>query len=225
MSEGPAAGPGRITALRFQKRNTERVNVFVEGRFALAVPAVEAARLKVGQMLDAGEMDRLRRAGRRQLAFDRAVRFLSYRPRSVQEVRRYLLDKGVDEFEAGEIIQRLMDLGYLDDREFARWWVENRSEFSPRGSYALRRELRRKGVEDEVIAAALDQCAPDAGEKIEAVARKRARRLRGEDALAFRRKLGAFLLRRGFSYESVAPVVEQLWSEREAEQGDEGDGE
>lgn len=218
--------PGQITALRFQKRNPERVNLFIDGRFAMGVPAIEAARLRVGQVLSAEEIQRLQESDAQQRAYERALKFLSYRPRSIAEVRQYLREHQVEESHGSAVIEKLLNLGYLDDQKFAQWWVENRKEFNPRGSHVIRRELLHKGVAEDIINEAIEQlgCAMDTEEEIEALARKRARRLLHEDRRTFRRKLGSFLLRRGFAYETVAPIVDRLWQEIQTIQ-DKGDEE
>ena len=208
--------PGRITALTFQKRTQDRVNLFIDDRFAMGIPAIEAARLRVGQLLDHADIERLSRLDAESRAFDRAVRFLSYRPRSEAEMRRYLHEKKVDGAVEEKIIARLIDLHYLDDREFARWWIENRTEFSPRGVHAIRQELRLKGVSHDIVGEAIERYLPEAKETVENLARRRASRLSGEDQFTFKRKLSAFLLRRGFSYEDVTPVVNSLWQEIES---------
>ncbi len=84
-----------------------------------------------------------------------AARFLEARPRSVAETRRRLLDAGYPPSLVETALARLQDLGYLDDAAFARAWVESRDRAHPRGEAALRRELARKGVSDELIAAVL----------------------------------------------------------------------
>jgi len=86
----------RITGLRFQKHTAERVNVYLDGHFAFGLPAIEAARLRVGQELSEAEIERLRALDAEQKAYDRAVRFLAFRPRSEAEVRRHLAQAGVD---------------------------------------------------------------------------------------------------------------------------------
>lgn len=84
-----------------------------------------------------------------------AARFLETRPRSVEEVRRRLLDAGFKGDVADAAIARLADLGILDDAAFARAWTEARDRARPRSARALRQELRRRGVADEVIEQAL----------------------------------------------------------------------
>jgi regulatory protein len=199
---------GTITALRFQKRNKNRVNVYLDGQFAFGLAAIEAARLRVGQALGDDDIARLQRQDKVERAHERALNFLSYRPRSEAEVRRSLHKKGVQEEVVEVVIERLTRAGMLDDREFARYWVENRLQFNPRGARALGHELRQKGVPASIIADAL------VGFDEEAAARKAseagARRLAHLEPDAFRRRLGAYLARRGFAYVVIAPLVEEM---------------
>jgi regulatory protein len=199
---------GTVTALRFQKRDKNRVNVYLDGQFAFGLAAIEAARLRVGQALGDDDIARLQRQDKVERAHGRALNFLSYRPRSEAEVRRNLHKKGVQEEVVEVVIERLTRAGMLDDREFARYWVENRLQFNPRGARALGHELRQKGVPASIIADAL------VGFDEETAARKAseagARRLAHLEPDAFRRRLGAYLARRGFSYVVIAPLVEEM---------------
>ena len=85
------------------------------------------------------------------VVLDAAARFLEVRPRSVDEVRRRLRDAGYRAELVDGAIERLTDLGMLDDEAFARAWVESRDRARPRGERALRSELRRKGVVDAIV--------------------------------------------------------------------------
>ena len=84
---------GKITALKLQKKNKERVNVFLDDEFAFAVTLTVAATLRKDQHLDDEEIEHLKQGDQRNKAYDRALRFLGYRPRSVSEVIKYLADK------------------------------------------------------------------------------------------------------------------------------------
>ncbi len=209
---------GRITSLQFQKRTDERVNVYLDGTYAFALPALEAAGLKVGQFLSDADIARLQKIDLVAKAYDRAVGFLSVRPRSTVEVRRRLQEAEVDAEVIETVIARLTEQGYLNDAEFARYWVENRQQFRPRGEQALRQELRRAGVDNEAIDASL--ASLDAGEAAYAAARPKAERLRmlaEQDPSAFKQKLGNFLLRRGFGYDVVRDVTGRLLRELKLE--------
>ncbi len=203
---------GRITALKVQKRNPRRVNVYIDGQFAFGLAAIEAMRLHVGQQLSADDIARLRADDQRQVAYDRALHFLSFRPRSQAEVERHLRDKFAPEV-VEQVIARLERAGLVDDRAFVRFWIENRDTFRPRGKRALRYELRQKGVPAALIDAALQDYDEEAAAR--RAAQDRVRKLRHLDEAAARAKLLAFLNRRGFSYATARQTVDELvahWS-------------
>jgi regulatory protein len=198
---------GKITELRFQKRNKDRVNVYIDGRFAFGLAAIEAAHLKVGQELSDADMARLQKQDEIERAYERALNFLSYRPRSKAEVRRNL-GKDVEEPIIDAVVERLMRARLLDDGEFANYWVENRVQFKPRGARALRQELWQKGIPDAVIAEALEDFdEQDAARRVAEAGARRMARLKPRD---FRRKLSGYMARRGFSYAVIKPLVEEM---------------
>jgi len=206
---------GTITALRVQKRNKQRVNVYLDGEFAFGLAAIEAAKLHRGQYLSDEDIARLREQDTRETAYERALNFLSYRPRSEAEVRRYLRNKQVPSSVQEEVVVRLTRAGLLDDHAFARYWVADRERFKPRGAYALRSELRQKGLSDAVIASALENL--DEEESAYRAAQQRAARWGHLDYQPFRRKLGAYLRRRGFAFETIETVITRVWHELQAE--------
>jgi len=206
---------GTITALKVQKRNPQRVNVYLDGRYAFGLAAIEAARLRRGQVLSDEDIEELKERDSFEKAHDRALRFLSYRPRSEAEVRRYLRGKAVSPAVEDEVIEHLTKARLLDDLAFARYWVENRESFKPRGLRMLRYELRQKGLSDESIAQALADL--DEEESAYRAALRRGRKLAHLDQASFRQKLSAYLLRRGFPYGVVNPIVERAWQKLKPE--------
>jgi regulatory protein len=166
----------------------------------------------VGQVLSEADVAGLRRRDLSERTYERALRLLSYRPRSVAEVTRYLAGKGVPEDLISETVARLSQEGLLDDKTFARLWVENRSSFRPRGLAALRSELRRKGLDEETVEDAMQGL--DEAEDAYRAAQMQALRLKGVDRETFRRRLWGYLCRRGFPYDTVRETVERLWRER-----------
>ena len=109
-------------------------------------------------------------------------------------------------------IQRLKENGFLGDEQFARDWVENRTTFRPRSKRMLAMELRQKGVAEEAIQQALDETG-DEDSLAYQTAIKYAHRLARVDWETFRKRLGAYLMRRGFSYGTIAPILRQVWDE------------
>ena len=207
-----------ITALEVQKRDQERVNVYLDGEFAFGLPILDAARLRKGQVLSEEEITALRTLDDVTRAFDRAVTLLARRPYSTAEIRRYLESKEIAPPVIEEALANLIRLGYLDDRAFVQYWIENRERFRPRGPRALQFELRQKGIPEDIIESALAEM--DAYDSAYRAAQERVRRLRGVDQEDFRQKVGSFLVRRGFGYDIVREVVDNLIRELEEEQPD-----
>lgn len=205
-----------ITALEIQQQDKERVNVYLDGQFAFGLSRLAAAHLKTGQVLTQAEIDALCAHDEVTRAVDYAARLLARRPYSSAEIRQRL---GARRFSASVVDQaltRLTELGYVDDRAFARYWIESRERSSPRGRQALRYELRQKGIADEVIESALAETNPlDSAVR---AAQSAVRRWRGLSRAAFRQKLGAFLSRRGFDYETVHEAVSVMLEQLAHEQ-------
>lgn len=213
--------PAKITAIEPQKKNPQRVNIYLDGEFAFGLAKIVAAWLKVGQELDEAKIASLKAEDEREAVYQKALHFLSYRPRSSAEVRQNLTRRGVAPALVEVTIARLQENGLLDDGQFARLWIENRGAFRPRSHAALKMELRKKGLDDQAIQSALEAEAEDEEQLVRLAARKQARRYAGLAWPEFRRKLGAFLARRGFSYATFAPVLSEVWQEiQTAEAGD-----
>ena len=203
-----------ITALEVNQRDIERVKLYLDDEFVLSLPHLEAAKLAIGQPISQKELDALADTDAEQRAFDRALRFLSYRPRSAEEVRRNLKKHKVDDALIAPVLERLERLGYLDDVGFAKFWLENRARFKPMGPRALRYELRSKGVADDLIETLLaDAQVEDAAYR---AAAGRANRIKRTTRQAFRRKLSGLLRRRGFEADTIRDVVLRLEREFEA---------
>jgi regulatory protein len=187
------------------------VNLYLDGRFAFGVPELVAASLKVGQLLSDAEVESLRERGDVEQAYNSALDYLSYRPRSRLELATYLRRHGAAEEQIEAVVERLEQAGLLGDDAFARFWVENRERFRPRGPAALRHELRAKGVDDEVIRGALE--ALDSADGAYRAAGRKAQQLRELDRATFFRKLVEYLARRGFEFEVAKEAAERHWRE------------
>jgi regulatory protein len=206
----------KITAIQAQKRNPNRVNVHLDGEFGFALDRLVAAWLQVGQELDEARIASLQEQDGRERAHQQALLFLSYRARSESEIRRNLRKHEIAEAVIEETLERLRREGLADDRQFARIWVENRTEFRPRGRRALEAELRAKGLSQDAARSALGSVDDDA--LAYQAGRKKAGRLKDLEWNDFRRKMGEFLARRGFDYSVIAPTVTRIWNEAHAKQ-------
>jgi len=147
----------KITAIKAQRKNTQRVSVFLDGEFAFGLTRAVAGWLQVGQILGEEKIASLKNDDELEMAYLRAINFLSYRSRSSREIRQNLRKYEVPEPLIEPVIERLEEKNFLNDKEFAQNWVENRNTFRPRGRRALSIELRQKGISDETIQTTLDE--------------------------------------------------------------------
>ena len=209
----------KVTLLERQKKNPERVNVYLDDEFAFGLNIMDAMQLKKGQELDEATIAELQHKDSIVKAIDVAANLLSYRPRSKHEIRQKLGKKGYEEFVIETAIERMVTMGYLDDHAFARFWIENRDNFKPMSPRALRYELRQKGVEDNVLDSLLDEIV-DVHESAYRAIEKRKWRFKGKTRQEFKHKLSGTLQRRGFYYGVISDVIQQLMEELEEEDPD-----
>lgn len=141
-------------------------------------------------------------------AYDVAVRYLGSRPRSVAEIKRHLRSKRFDDAAQDQAIDQLRAQRYIDDEAFARYWVEQRERFRPKGDRALVSELLGKGVARETIDVVLGDAAPDAEvTRARAAIRRPLDRWLTLDEGERKRKIHAYLAARGFSYDTIDEVI------------------
>lgn len=148
-----------------------------------------------------------------------ALRYVSFRQRSITEVRRRV-GKEFSQPVVEQVLTSLSRYGYLDDADFARRWRDSRERRRPRGRFALRRELRAKGIADSIIDATLENL--DEASSAYRAGERRARQwlANGEmDYQTFRRKMWDFLRRRGFGSGVAGDTTARLWQEYGAGEG------
>lgn len=203
-----------ITDIQAQKRNRNRLNIFLDGQYAFSLDRMAAAWLTVGRQLNVEEVSRLQEKDEFQTALNRALHYLSYRARSNQEMQTYLRQKGFDTGLIDRVIARLIEERLIDDLDFAQAWLDNRERFRPRSQSLMRLELRQKGVAESEIEQAMQTAALDDFALAMKAGKKLSRRYQLLDKPEYDRKLAAALQRRGFSYAVVRECLPLLWKEK-----------
>ena len=207
VERGVVSGELRITDLRVGVKNPNRVNVFVNGKYTLSLDVAQVVdyEVKVGRVLSAKELDELKGASELGKLYQRTLEWVLLRPRSIRETKDYLRRKlrtseDIAKF-SDEVISRLVARGYLDDKKFAEWWVENRFVKKGVSMKRLRMELLQKGIGADVIDEALERVGRNDKDEIrKVIAKKRAKYPDDE-------KLIQYLCRQGFSYQLVSELV------------------
>ncbi len=171
-----------------------------------AVPSLEHAMSTVQAVLSLKkESDRARGT---------ALRLLALRPRTVLEIREQLGRRfGKDAVE--ETVGRLLSEGLLDDADYANQWRQSRERHKPRSRGMIARELKTRGVADDLIEDALE--GYDSSDAARRAAQRYASRQSGAGRTAFDRRVGAFLARRGFEPSVIRQVLQELREELEVD--------
>lgn len=149
--------------------------------------------------------------------FNLALGYLARRPHSVWEVREYLKKKLVSLEKSEIIIERLNELKFLDDEEFVRWWVRQRTEVRPKSSRLIKLELQRKGIERETIDSVYasedtsDERLVSDWEKAVALLLKKKGKYIGLERNELYQKAGGLLARRGFEWEVIKRSIDEVF--------------
>lgn len=207
----------QITDIKPQKSSKggeQRFNIYVDGKFAFALPAIALAKagLKIDQEISLERIEKLAKENEFLKVFDRALNFFSYRPRSEKEFQDWFTRKQVGQETQKLVVEKLQSLGYLNDEEFAKWWIEQRSTFRPAGERLLRMELLKKGLSKDLIAQLLkDSVSKDSEiEMAKRIVQKKLKSIKNLPDLELKQKLYGFLSRRGFDWGIIEKVVDEI---------------
>lgn len=210
-----------ITGITAQQKDKNRVNVMVDGvyRFSLDILQVGDLGIKVGKEYTEEELQALEVESSFGKVYTRALEYCLMRPHSAREVRDYLYRKtrttkvrrrstgelverpGVASEVTTRVYERLVERGYINDESFARYWIENRSQTKGISHRKLQLELRGKGVESGIIDRLLRETLRSDDEEIQKVIAKKQR------LYPDRQKFIQYLMRQGFSYDSVVQAL------------------
>jgi len=188
-----------------------------EGRRPQETVLVDAAvmqrfKLKVGSELDADTGEQLLASATALGTYDAATAALALRGRSRRELERWLTQRKHAAPDIRSALERLDDLGFLDDESYARSYARAKMAGGKTSRRRIAMELARRGVARDLV----DRVIREAGEEegfdeqgaLEAAAERRARSLSKMEPEVARRRLMGFLLRRGFGGEEVRKVIQ-----------------
>jgi regulatory protein len=205
-----------ITALETQKRNSDRINVFLDGEFAFGVSRFVGAWLCVGQKIDETKTQTLLNSDEKEKAYQAALRFIGYRQRTESEIIKKLEKLDIPCEIISNVVSDLKEKRYIDDNEFAAQWIQLRSESKPSSKKFVQFELKRKGISEDIVNSALE-AAPDDHEQALKLGKKLLNRYSGIDDEEFRKKIIGVLSRRAFSYSVIKDSLSELLRLRKEE--------
>lgn len=213
---------GAITALTPSVKNRDRTTVFIDGEFAFGIwtDLVVKNGLHVGMQLSETQVQHLMQDEGVLKARSSALHFLTYASRTEHQVRERLAKQKFHRRIIHQVIRELYDLGYIDDRKYAMEYAEARFKNKGYGPDRIRRELISDGVSHQCVEAAIDQNSSEEllQERAKTLAERFLVRVHGTYPEK-RKKLTAYLVRRGYEYimakQLVSEVLRQSESDRE----------
>jgi regulatory protein len=206
-----------ISAILPAPRQPGRFEVIVDGKAlaVLSLQVLEELQLSVGRSID-GLEERIAREAARLKVYDRALNMLAFRARSSSELGRSLVRKGEEKEHVDWAVARLQENGILDDAAFAQSFTRAKVLGAKQSRRRVQQDLSRKGVARSVSDAAIETVFEEEGvdqrEIVEEAARKKLRSLRGLEPPVRRRRLYAFLARRGYDAEDIRSAMDAVGS-------------
>lgn len=197
-----------ITSIKSQK-NQKRVNINLDGSFGFGLDLENFMKLqlKVNQELTQEEINEIIKKGELQKSFDKTLRFVMTRPRSLKEVKDYFRRKEVDNSLHKNILDRLEKLQLLDDQKFARWWVDQRLQFKHKSKKDITFELRQKGIDTNTIKNVLDDSEMDELKIAKELISKKEYKWKRYDEDKRKQKVTQYLVGKGFSWDVIGQVL------------------
>lgn len=202
----------KITRIVEQEKQKGRYSIFVDGKYAFSLSenALLQSKLATGQDLACEDLKHWKQESADDKIYGNALRYAAMRQRSTWEMEQYLKRKQASPTLAEKILNKLSDIGLLNDETFARAWVQNRRLLRPTSKRKLQQELRAKRVPDQVIDRTLSEEAGDEQSALRAlVAKKRNLPRYKADPM----KLMQYLARQGFSYSDIKDELSELGKE------------
>lgn len=195
----------KITKLEYQKKDPNRVNVFVDEKFATGIDANDILKLDLyhGKELTSEELIKVIAAGDFGKLFNKALNFLSFRPRSEWEIRFKFRSEDKEILE--KVIEKLKKIDQVNDENFTRWFVDQRTTFKPEGKRALKYELTRKGIDKKIIDKILSE--------VEGSESELALRAIGRKKFKSKEQQIRFLASRGFSWDTISGILGEVLPE------------
>jgi len=202
-----------ITKILPQKKRPNRRNIYLDGVFAFGLNdnVVARFRLREGLKITDEQVEQIAKGEVRQECFDDAMKYLQSRMHSRAELRRKLLRR---EF-ANQIIEGILNdltrLGYLDDAKFATAKAQSAADRKHHGRRRAYMELMKSGVKKEVANQVLENVysQTDSTATARTLIEKKLPAMKRLESIVARRRLAGMLMRRGFDYETIKPLIDK----------------
>lgn len=205
----------KISKIEAQKKNKDRLNIYIDDTFAfgISIDVYLKYNLRKDQEIDNDFIEDILLAEENNKAINSALKYLSYRQRSIKEVRDHLVRKGYDKSIIENTIDYLEDKNYINDYQFAKSFIRDKSYLNKQGINKIRYDLLNKGVSKEIVAKTLKFDDDQEFDNAMELANKKMKSYKNQDRNTIYRKLGGFLQRKGYRYDTVKKVLREVLDE------------
>jgi len=207
----------RVSDIKQQKRRTNRVSIYIDGKysFSLDYNTFVKSGIHLGDEIDEKEIDTLQLKDEYARALDYGYLLLSYRDRSEYELRQRLLEKDFHVDVVRDVLKFFRDRNLLDDRQFAKKWVENSISSRPMGRIRMKHELKRKMVEDGIIDEVVGELLDDDTEikLARRLTEKKLETLKSYPVEVRKARLLRFLMNRGFNFDVIKGLMKEYFGD------------
>lgn len=205
-----------ITKIEVQQKNKERVNLYIDDVFFAGINAeiVYDLRLKKGDEVDKEKLEQLIHKEGLSKAKNKAMSILNRKAISEKDLRQKLSADDYSPEVVDEVIDKLKEYGFIDDKSLAQRIANDNSNLSRFGTNKIKQNLYKKGIGKEDIQEVIETISTD--EQLDNaiyLARKRYDRVKGEDKRKVYQKLSQHLLYKGFSYDIVKKAIDAVLNE------------
>ncbi|MCA9342742.1 RecX family transcriptional regulator [Candidatus Saccharibacteria bacterium] len=195
----------KISDIKQQVKRQDRYSIYIDGKYSFSLSENELMHrgLKIDQEFNKESFEEIKQTAVEDKAYMQAVELIARRKRSQWEMQQYLKRKGYSNNTTAKILNKLSINKLLDDKDFARAWVENRRLLKHTSKRKLWQELKQKRVADSLITEVLDSDETDEQKVLAEIIEKKITQTRYKN----KEKLMAYLVRQGFSYSDVKDVL------------------
>ncbi|MGY3723878.1 regulatory protein [Granulicatella balaenopterae] len=210
----------KITKVEVQKKNKKRYSLYFNEEYAFGVEEETLIKFGLfkGTELTNEEIKRIQEEDEKNRAIALAIRFLARQLRTEKEVQKKLLKAEIGEETIAQVIERLKEMGYLNDGFYAEAFTNTTKAVSRKGPKVVAMELKKKGVKNEKIEAALDEYSIEeqVSNALE-IAQKYINRQMGVSEKVAKQKAHVFLMQKGYGSEVIQLVMQELSFEQQVD--------
>lgn len=206
-----------ITKIEIQKRNKEKANIHIDGKYAfsLTVNGLLECGLKEGSEISIDDIEKIRGEDEPSLAVMQALNTISHSMKTERELRQKLKDKKFSDAAIEHAIQKVKNYGYIDDSSYVVSYIQSKAMPNGWGEQKIISMLLKKGIDMQLVKDKIAECysEEDMEDNAMNVAKKYYAKLKGEDSRKNKQKLYGHLISKGFKYDIASSVCRKLFDD------------